>query len=562
MANILSGVNEKYPVDEMIESCTLEVTGVDSSSSKLRFQLKLVARVIQKGDVYSEDQYYFTVPQDVFVNVINQYASSLGIQEEIDDLGDEDDTYTNDYFSGEWSSYQLYIRIKYDSNFDRDAKPLITLYNGQYYFDISVNIIADAFYVQNVVYYGVNGNAVGSTSVDLNNTFTLPATTITSTGYRSNGWYTSRTGGNKAGNAGSTSSFISFTGYDYKSYINTDLNLYEQQVVNTYYVRYNGNGGTAATTTSNTVNYGTTITLSTARRGGYKFLGWYTASSGGTRVGGYGDTYTVTAYVTLYAQWSAVLPLPMKRSGAWVPTTAPVKVSGAWRDVRNGYTKVAGVWRLIVGSVNRMVILNANGASGTYSAFGTGTYTVPSNTFSRSGYRFSHWNTKADGTGTTYAPGATFDLSANTTLYAIWVKTYTITWYKIYNHDFPTVYPPSSNSGPVSKDGSNYYLRCDVNGVDIGGLGDNFTVDDKYSPTRTKTVDAGSSLYIQLINKYDADNCTVYLNGTVVSGPSEYVYYTYPGGIQSDMTITFTWESSGTVISNPQSWWDARITTS
>jgi len=36
------------------------------------------------------------------------------------------------------------------------------------------------------------------------------------------------------------------------------------------------------------------------------------------------------------------------------------------------------------------------------------------------GYTFAGWNTAADGTGTTYAPGAVFAISADTTLYAIW----------------------------------------------------------------------------------------------------------------------------------------------
>lgn len=38
----------------------------------------------------------------------------------------------------------------------------------------------------------------------------------------------------------------------------------------------------------------------------------------------------------------------------------------------------------------------------------------------RSGYTFGGWNTKADGTGTTYQPGEQFHIGANTTLYAVW----------------------------------------------------------------------------------------------------------------------------------------------
>jgi len=42
------------------------------------------------------------------------------------------------------------------------------------------------------------------------------------------------------------------------------------------------------------------------------------------------------------------------------------------------------------------------------------------NTFTRKGYNFLNWNTAADGTGTSYADGATVNLSENTTLYAQW----------------------------------------------------------------------------------------------------------------------------------------------
>lgn len=38
------------------------------------------------------------------------------------------------------------------------------------------------------------------------------------------------------------------------------------------------------------------------------------------------------------------------------------------------------------------------------------------------GYIFSGWNTAADGSGTTYAPGDIFAISVNTTLYAIWAS--------------------------------------------------------------------------------------------------------------------------------------------
>ena len=51
-------------------------------------------------------------------------------------------------------------------------------------------------------------------------------------------------------------------------------------------------------------------------------------------------------------------------------------------------------------------------------------------TWPRPGYTFAGWNTAANGTGTAYAPGATFTITANTTLYAQWtaLPTYTVTY--------------------------------------------------------------------------------------------------------------------------------------
>lgn len=48
-------------------------------------------------------------------------------------------------------------------------------------------------------------------------------------------------------------------------------------------------------------------------------------------------------------------------------------------------------------------------------------FTIPPNTFTRSGYYFHGWNTNADGSGTSYADGATIEnLTEDTTLYAVW----------------------------------------------------------------------------------------------------------------------------------------------
>ena len=56
---------------------------------------------------------------------------------------------------------------------------------------------------------------------------------------------------------------------------------------------------------STTTNSTTSVTLPNATRPGYTIRGWYTAASGGTKVGNPGETYIPTGNTTLFAQWNA-----------------------------------------------------------------------------------------------------------------------------------------------------------------------------------------------------------------------------------------------------------------
>ena len=84
------------------------------------------------------------------------------------------------------------------------------------------------------------------------------------------------------------------------------------------------------------------------------------------------------------------------------------------------------------------VTYNSNGATGGSVPSGTihaknDYVTVQGNTGNlvRTGYTFSGWNTKADGTGTNYAEGASFKITGNVTLYAKWIPiTYTVRFNK------------------------------------------------------------------------------------------------------------------------------------
>ncbi len=75
------------------------------------------------------------------------------------------------------------------------------------------------------------------------------------------------------------------------------------------------------------------------------------------------------------------------------------------------------------------VTFKANGGSGSMSAQkvtgGTAT-TLTANKYTRSGFAFAGWNTKANGSGTAYADGASVTLTGDLTLYAQWRSTLSI----------------------------------------------------------------------------------------------------------------------------------------
>ena len=118
---------------------------------------------------------------------------------------------------------------------------------------------------------------------------TLPTTTKKN--YNLLGWFTAKSGGTPV-----TSQTI----------VNTASNatLYAHWALKTFTVKLNPRSGTVSPT-SITVTYGKKYAgLPTPTRPGYMFKGWFTKTSGGTKVTSK-TTVTLTKAQTLYAQWSA-----------------------------------------------------------------------------------------------------------------------------------------------------------------------------------------------------------------------------------------------------------------
>ena len=208
------------------------------------------------------------------------------------------------------------------------------------------------------VTYNANGGSCGTPSEKYTGTaLTLP--TANRDGYWFIGWYDAATGGNKVGDAGAT--------YNPGG----DITLYAQwQEQVKYTVTYDANGGTCGTASA--TYEGTALTLPTPTRTGYTFNGWYTATSGGTKIGDAGATYTPSASVTLYAQWTA---MPMYTITIGTQSNATVTVDKT--STYEGDT----VTVTVTFSKNYSKILTVKDASGntvlSKTAAGTYTFTMP-----------------------------------------------------------------------------------------------------------------------------------------------------------------------------------------
>ena len=231
------------------------------------------------------------------------------------------------------------------------------------------------------VTYNANGGtgAPGSQTKTHGTALTLSSTKPTKTGYTFKNWNTSANGSGTSYNAGA-----SYTA-------NTAVTLYAQWTANVYTVTFNANGGTTPTANKSVTYASTYGELPTPSRTGYIFNGWYTATSGGTRIQST-TTVSITSAQTLYAQWSP-----------WTHTVSN-NLNGDTSTAPSDQTKTYG-----------------------------NTLTLSDSVPKRTGYLFVCWNTDANGNGDSYNPGQNYDYEQNggiVTLYAIW-KYANVGWMKV-----------------------------------------------------------------------------------------------------------------------------------
>ena len=236
-----------------------------------------------------------------------------------------------------------------------------------------------------------------------------------------------------------------------------------------YAVTYSANGGSGAPS-AQTKWYGETLTLSTTKptRSGYNFLGWATSKTATSANSSYapGKSYTANAALTLYAVWQ---------------------------------------------QASYAVTYNGNGSTGGSTSSQTkvnGTaLTLRSNGFTRTGYTFVRWNTKADGSGTNYAAGASYTTNAALTLYAQWTKT---TYSVAYNANGGTG-APSSQTKTYGTALTLSSTRPTWEGRTFVGWGTSATATSvAYAPGASYTSNAAVTLYAiwTVTVSYDANGGT------------------------------------------------------
>gem|GEM_PF-2464580 len=223
----------------------------------------------------------------------------------------------------------------------------------------------------NISYYSNGGTTPSggdSTTTTGGRISSLPTTSRT--GYTFNGWYTAPSGGTRITTLSETHGQTD------------DFTLYAQWTANTLNITYNANGGTTPSGGDSTTSTGGTVSsLATTSRTGYTFAGWYTASSGGTRITT-SSPHSQTGDFTLYAQWTAnTLNITYNAMGGTTP-------SGGASTTTTG---------------------------GTISSLPT---------TSKTGYTFNGWYTASSG-GTRITTSSPHGRTSNFTLYAQW----SINWY-------------------------------------------------------------------------------------------------------------------------------------
>ena len=220
----------------------------------------------------------------------------------------------------------------------------------------------------------------------------------------------------------------------------TALTLDATLPAGTYVIRCTGSAATgyAAPTINNGVLTVTSLTswTLTAANANYTIGGTApTLTATANPAGGLSGSYTCRVYANSDPTYST----PLTVDASLAAGTYVIRCTGSAASGYAGATVVNGTLTVSVAAVSYSVTYDANNSTGGQVPTDSGSYnsgstvTVKSNSGSlvRTGYTFGGWNTAANGSGGTYAAtgSATFTITSNVTLYAVWnINSFTVTY--------------------------------------------------------------------------------------------------------------------------------------
>lgn len=313
-----------------------------------------------------------------------------------------------------------------------------------------------------------------------------------------------------------------FNGHTYSPdqiiHLTADTTLHAIWAKEYYDIIYNDNGGTGGPNRQTKhIDEDLVISYTEPTRAGYVFMGWAGSSSADEADYLPGDTYDTNASTVLYAVWkiahtvlfhySELIEEYIAYDGEIITLeeledTETERFVG-WYYVQDGvYYEAPGGTDVIIDAdidfysewttITYTITYDGNnatsGSSRTQS--GSSTYTIYNNWFQRTGYAFQYWTYSDEyDQEHIYRPGDRVTPKRNMTLYAFWLRAYTITYHanggtgapseqtKIHNVDLTLSSTVPTRSG---YDFVNWYDGTDY-----------------YSPGGTYTANSPASLYAQ-----------------------------------------------------------------
>ena len=235
-------------------------------------------------------------------------------------------------------------------------------------------------------------------------------------------------------------------------------------------IEFDANGGSGAPE-AQTKTYGEPLNLSSTvpTREGYRFLGWATSSTATSAQYQPGESYTEEDDATLYAVWARVYTISYDANGGSGAPASQTKIHGTALTLRS---------------------------------------TSPT----RSGYRFLGWATSSDATAAQYQPGGRYTEEADVTLYAVWIRVYTVS----YNANGGSGAPASQTKthGTALTLSSTRPTR---EGYDFLGWATSSTATSaQYQPGGRYTIDASVTLYaVWKVGLIDSGTCGYGLSWTL-----------------------------------------------